>query len=134
MINLRKIANRAIQCVNPNQKVTWKRFSGYTKDEYFRRVPNYEDDTIMANIQALSTSDLQLSDGLNLTGIKRKVWADGLIQTTNRADGLGGDILVFPEVRGGEPKKWLAVQEVEPWNGDWCSVIVVLQKDGVDDD
>lgn len=130
MINIRRIANRAIQCVNPNQEAIWKRFTGYEKDEYFRRTAQYQDDTVMVNIQALSTSDLQLTDGMNLTGIKRKVCADGLIQTANRTDGLGGDILVFPETRGGTPKEWLAVQEVEPWNGQWCSVIVVLQKEG----
>lgn len=132
-MNIRTIANRAIQAINRDQTVIWRRSTGYTRNGY-ERVPTYEDSTIKANIQALSTTDLQLTDAMNLSGIMRKVYARGHIEGVNRTDGLGGDILVFPETRGGAPKNWLVTQVTEPWNGTWCCLIVTLQVDEVSND
>lgn len=128
-MNLRNIANARIQIVNPDQQIVWRKSTGYTKDEYYRQVPTYEESTIKGNVQALSTADLQLMNGMNVGGTMRKVYASVNIQNVSRPDGVGGDLLVFPQVVGGEAQTWLVTQVTEPWNGRWCCVIVRLQND-----
>lgn len=127
-MNLRAIANQYIQTTNPNIQINWIQSNGYTTDNAGRRVPNQLILTVDAQVQALSATDLQHTDGLNITGVMRSVYLYGNAAGVVRVDSLGGDILVFPEIPGSYCKNWLVTKVVETWP-DWCHVIVTLQDD-----
>jgi hypothetical protein len=126
MFNVRALANKYIQVTNPNQKINWIQSNGYVTDDAGKRTPKTITLTVDAQIQALSATDLKHIDGLNITGVMRSVYMYGNAAGVVRADQIGGDILVFPEVPGGCNKNWLINQVIETWS-DWCHVIVTLQ-------
>jgi len=127
-MNLRSIANQYIQVTNPNIQINWIQSNGYTTDDAGRRTPQTLTLTVNAQVQALSATDLQHTDGLNITGVMRSVYLYGNAAGVVRVDSLGGDILVFPEIPGGCNRNWLVTQVVETWP-EWCHVIVTLQDD-----
>lgn len=126
MINVRGLANAAIQAVNTNQTIGWVQSSGYTTDAAGHRTPSSTTTSIEAQVQATSAGDLKHIDGLNIQGVMRSVYMYGNVQGVVRADQKGGDILQFPEVPGGSSKNWRVVSVVETWP-TWAKVIVVLQ-------
>jgi len=121
-MNLRSIANQYIQVTNPNIQINWIQSNGYTTDDAGRRTPQTLTLTVNAQVQALSATDLQHTDGLNITGVMRSVYLYGNAAGVVRVDSLGGDILVFPEIPGGCNRNWLVTQVVETWP-EWCHVI-----------
>lgn len=127
-MNIRQIANTYTKVVNPNIEINWIQSTGYTTNDAGKRTPTTQTLTVCAQIQALSATDLQHVDGLNLTGVMRSVYLYGNAAGVVRADQIGGDILVFPEVPGGTDKKWLVTHVMETWD-TWCHVIVTLQVD-----
>ncbi len=127
-MNLRQIANGVTQTVNPNTSVTWMRSTGFSTSEDFQQVPEYESTTVLANVQALSGSDLQHINGLNIQGTMRKVYLYGDVKAISRPDATGADLLVFPQDPASSPQTWLVSQVMETWP-DWCCVIVTLQTD-----
>jgi len=129
-MNIRSIANRVTKNINPNQKIIWQQSNGYVTDDAGKRTPIFLNLTIEAQIQALSATDLKHIDGLNITGTMRAVYMYGNAAGVVRIDGLGGDILIFPEVPGTTEKKWLITKVMETWP-DWCKVIVTLQDEPV---
>jgi len=81
-------------------------------------------------VQALSAEDLKHPNFLNVQGVKRAVYLFGNVQGTVRPDAKGGDLLVFPQNRGGLNRTWLVVAVFETWTPDaqgFCKVGVVLQ-------
>ena len=127
-MNPRAIANRFTQITNKNIPVNWIQSTGYVTDDAGKRVPTTITLSVQAQIQALSSTDLKHIDGLNITGVMRSVYMYGNVAGVVRADQIGGDILVFPEVPNGCNKNWLVTQVMETWP-DWCRVIVTLQQD-----
>ena len=127
-MNLRGIANQYTRLTNNNIQVNWVQSTGYVTDDAGRRTPTTITLTVDAQVQALSTSDLQHTDGLNMTGVMRTVYLYGNAAGVVRADQIGGDILRFPEVPNGTVRNWLITKVVETWS-DWCHVIVTLQQD-----
>lgn len=126
MFNVRALANKYIQVTNKNQEINWVQSNGYVTDDAGKRTPKTITLTVDAQVQALSATDLKHIDGLNITGVMRSVYMYGNAAGVVRADQIGGDILVFPEVPGGCNKNWLINQVIETWS-DWCHVIVTLQ-------
>ena len=127
-MNLRGLANKYTRLTNNNIQVNWVQSTGYVTNDAGKRVPTSITLTVDAQVQALSTSDLQHIDGLNITGVMRTVYLYGNAAGVVRADQIGGDILRFPEVPNGTIRNWLITQVVETWP-DWCHVIVTLQHD-----
>jgi len=127
-MNLRAIANKYIQITNKNIQINWVQSNGYVTDDAGKRTPKTLTLTVEAQVQALSSSDLKHIDGQNVTNNMRSVYMYGNAVGVVRADQLGGDILVFPEVPGNCSRNWLITQVVETWP-DWCHVIVTLQQD-----
>ena len=125
-MNLRGIANGLTRAVNPNTYVTWVQSTGYTIDATGTQIPTTTSKTIDAQIQGTTPSDLRHMDGLNIQGVMRSVFMYGSAMGAVRADQKGGDILQFPESRGGLVQNWMVVQVIETWP-DWCHVIVTLQ-------
>lgn len=126
MMDIRQIANSAIQITNPNISVTWLRSTGYTTGTDGTRTPTTTSSTVEAQVQGLSAQDLQHVDALNIEGVKRSVHMYGDVQGVVRADQKGGDILQFPEVPGGAVRNWRVISVMETWP-TWARVIVALQ-------
>jgi hypothetical protein len=86
-----------------------------------KQVPLFNATTALAQVQAMSTKDLQHANNLNLTGIMRKVYLEGpQWSSVVRADLRGGDIFVFDD------HSWLLTTVMESWP-DWSAVIVTQQ-------
>ena len=127
-MNLRGLVNKYTQITNKNVQINWIQSTGYTTNAAGKRTPTSLTLTVDAQVQALSTSDLKHIDGLNITDVMRSVYMYGNAAGVVRADQIGGDILVFPEVPGGNNKNWLITQVIETWD-TWSHVIVTLQQD-----
>ena len=127
-MNLRGIANKYTQITNINVRINWIQSTGYNTNNAGKRVPTTITLTVDAQIQALSANQLAHTDGLNISGVKRSVYMYGNVAGIVRADKLGGDILVFPEIPNGSNRNWLVTQVLETWP-DWCHVLVTLQQD-----
>lgn len=129
MLNLHAIVRGAIQAVNPDISGTWRQSSGSTQGASYKRSPSYSDSTVALQVQSAAGKDLQHPNMLNQQGVVRSVYMFGNAQGVNRVDAKGGDLLVFPQERGGTPYTWLVVAVLETWNGQWCKVGVSLQTD-----
>lgn len=125
-MNLRNIANGTTRSINPNIKATLKRSAGYDTDSAGKRTPKLDTFTGDIQVQAMSTGDLRQAEYLNLQGVLRAVYINGNWAGVVRGDQKGGDLLQFPEVKGGAIKDWLVVNVAEAWP-DWTKVIVCLQ-------
>lgn len=127
-MNLHGIVRRAITTVNPDILVTLRRSTGSAIDANHKVVPTFADvPDLPAQVQALSGKDLQHPAMLNVQGVLRAVYMYGNTQGIVRPNGQGGDLLLFPEVPGGDAKTWLVLAVYETWP-DWCKVGVVLQQ------
>jgi hypothetical protein len=132
-MNLHGIVRGAINTVNPDITGVWRESTGFTQDASGKAIPGYTDHAgIRMQVQALSGKDLMHPNFVSLQGVKRSVYMFSNVQGVNRPDAKGGDLLLFPENRGGEARTWLVVQVLETWTPDaagWCKVGVVLQPD-----
>lgn len=132
-LNLHSIVRGAITTVNPDYLGVWRQSTGYTQDRTGRPVPQYTDHANTAmQVQALSGKDLLHEAFQSMQGVKRAVHVFGNVTGVVRPDGTGGDLLLFPEFRGGPNRTWLVVVVMESWSPDvrgWCRVGVVLQTD-----
>lgn len=129
MINVRGIANSAIQPVNPNIVGVLRSSTGFTTNTAGKRTATYAANaSVILQVQAARSSDLEHVENLNLQETYRNVRMWGNTQGVVRVTGKGGDLLQFPEVPGGTTRVWLVVAVLETWP-EWCSLIVCLQTD-----
>ncbi len=129
-LNLHNIARPYINAVNPEFVGVWRQSTGSTTSASGVMTPTYVDTTVPMQVQALSGRDLKHADFLNMQGVKRSVYLYGDVQGVVKPDVKGGDILQFPETRGGANRDWLVVVVMETWTPDvagFCKVGVVLQ-------
>jgi hypothetical protein len=80
--------------------------------------------SIVAQVQALTGSDLRHMDALNIQGSHRSLYASTLIRGIVRPKLAGGDLIVLPD-----GSVWLVTQSGEPFfsTADWEKVIITLQ-------
>lgn len=129
MINLRGIANSAIQQINPNQLIKISAPNGYTVDpDTLLQMPSYTQLTAQGNIQALTSDDLDQMSGLNIEGTLRAVYLYGNWGGVLRPDGQPNTILTLTTNESGTTKEreWNVFRVLEMWS-TWCKVAVVLQ-------
>lgn len=113
-MNLHNIVAPAVAAINPMRAVTISASTGYTTNADGTRVPTYAAPvTLMAQLQELSSKDLQQTDGLNLQTETKALYLDGSWEGAVRADGRGGDLLVIDQ------QNWLVVKVLENWGGRW---------------
>lgn len=128
VINVRAIANSAIQVVNPDVAAElWKNMS-YETASTGKRTPVYRKLPITVQVQALGYSDLQQLDGLNIQGVRRKIYVRNQVASVIRVRQKGGDLVVFPKGVLPEGTTWLAAHVLERWT-KWCTVAITLQDD-----
>ena len=129
MVNLRGIANSAIQQINPNQLIKISAPNGYTVDpDTLLQMPAYTQLTAQGNVQSLSSDDLDQMSGLNIEGTLRAVYLYGNWGGVLRPDGQPNTILTFTTNESGitKEREWNVFQVLEMW-ATWCKVAVVLQ-------
>ena len=120
-MNLRKIANRVTSGVNPNVTAQIYKSTGYSTNEAGKQSPTYADAvTMKVQKQAISQSDLQHIDNINLQGQFVSIYTNGNWCGLNRKKNEGGDLFVIGD------DKWLVVSVPEIWP-DWTRVIACLQ-------
>lgn len=129
-MNLRSIANAAIQVVNPNIPVTVKSPNGYTVDPATRRqVPGYISTSAQGQLQALDGDDLKQMAGLNIQGSIRAMYLYGSIAGVIRPDSSPQSHVIFTSNEGGivKSREWGVFKVLETWP-DWCKVAIVYQE------
>lgn len=83
---------------------------------------------LRAQIQPVGWRDLQLVEGLNLSGTRRKFYLHGTAEAVERVAKKGGDLI---EVASGvHAGVWLVAQVMEQFHG-WVSVMATQQGDTV---
>ena len=99
--------------------------TGYFTNLDGSRTPLYNVvNAVSAQAQPVTYNDIVQLDGLNIQGIRRKLYLNGNYNGIIRADGKGGDILEFPD-----GSTWLVVCEAENWAQEdgWCAVLITQQ-------
>jgi hypothetical protein len=126
-VNLHGIVSPAISTINPPVIATLKRSAGYTTAADGTRTPQYTQvPNISVQMQALTYSDLQHLDGLNIQGVRRAVYLNGAALAVVRPLQTGGDLFVFPDGTLPEGNTWLVAYVLEAWP-DWCKCAITLQ-------
>lgn len=124
-MNLRAIANAAIQPINPNLPVTVFVPNGYTVDPVtLRQVPAFIETPGFGNVQALDGDELKQADALNIQGTLRGVYLYGAVAGVIRPDQQPSAELEF--AHGGVSGRWGVFKVFETWQS-WCKVGVVYQ-------
>lgn len=124
-LNLRGIANAAIQGINPNISIVVSVPNGYTIDPAtLFQVPAFTTVTAPGNVQALDGDDLKQISGLNIQGSIRAVYLYGAVAGIIRPDAQPSAVLAF--AHGGLSGDWGVFKVLETWQ-DWCKVAVVYQ-------
>lgn len=129
MINLRGIANSAIQQINANQLIKISAPNGWTVDpDTLLQKPSYTEHQAMGNVQALSSDDLNQIAGLNQEGTLRAVYLYGNWGGVLRPEQLPNTVLKFSTNQSGivAEREWNVFKVLEEWQ-TWCKVAVVLQ-------
>lgn len=122
-MNLRGIANRSIQSINPNVPIQFYKSTGYTIGAGRKQIPSYAnpiDGT--GNLQALDNVDLKQLEGLNIQGKIKAIFIYGEAAGSVRPDNTGGDLIKI------DGRTWLVVKILEGWE-TWCKAAIVLQDD-----
>lgn len=129
-MNLAGIVRGPISGVNPQIIAMWQPAAGgYDTLPDGTQVPIYKGAIqLCLQVQALSSTELQKLDGMNIQGIRRAVYIESQVAGVIRADQKGGDLLTFPEMPDGPQRTWLCATVLETWP-DWVKVAVVLQRD-----
>lgn len=132
-MNLHAIAAPYVAIVNPAVPGALLVSSGYTTSAAGKRTPAYAASVaVMVQVQALSSGELELMEGLNIQGVKRGMYLNGDVKGVDRAAGDGGDLITFDssaDVPGAlQGTTWLVSVVLETWDtGGWCKVGVVKQ-------
>lgn len=125
MVNLRAIANKMTQTINPNLSVGWRRYTGHAVGASGKVTPTYAASVpLVAQVQALTKKEVEHLAALNLSTCERAAYVNGQIAAFDRLAQTGGDLLVF------EGAEWKAMAILEGWTGgavNWCKVALVKQ-------
>jgi hypothetical protein len=123
-MNLHGIVSGAIGAINPQEVAIIQRSNGYITDDSGRQVPSYAPlKAVRCQVQSLQYNDLMQIDGLNIQGVKRKIYVNGHLDPVIRSRREGGDLIQLPN-----GDTYLIVQVLEHWH-DWSCLAVVLQTD-----
>jgi hypothetical protein len=121
-MNLNAIVSGAVGAVNPRVPLSLQVSQGSTVGADFKPVPSYAPAvTVMGQVQPMTWRDIQMTDGLNLTGTRRVIYLDGNFDGIVRVSAKGGDLISTPS---GEI--YLVAMVLETWP-DFCKVAATLQ-------
>ncbi|MCC8963771.1 hypothetical protein H8A95_15985 [Bradyrhizobium sp. Pear76] len=125
-MNLHGIVAPVIGAVNPNYPVLFEASTGFTQAADFSQQPSFGAGvSVMAQVQELSTPDVQELDALNLQKSGVAIYLYGVSNGIVRVNNKGGDrITVHP----GVPQAGVYIVQLvlEQWP-DWVKVSAILQ-------
>lgn len=124
-MNLSGIVGPYITAVNPWITASVRQSQGYTTSSDGDRVPAYSAPvSVQVQMQPLQYTDLMQVSGLNLTGQRRAMYANGEWDAVVRSKQEGGDLVTLPD-----GSVWLLVFQFEDWNSTagWVKFCVTLQ-------
>jgi len=125
-MNLNNIVSPIVGAVNDWVTLAIQPSIGYTTNPDGSRVPVYgATQTIPAQMQALTYTDLTQLSGLNLTGERRAIYVNGDYEPVLRAAQAGGD----PVTLLSDNSNWLIVFQLEGWvyTGGWTKFVMTRQ-------
>jgi hypothetical protein len=122
-MNLQGITAGIISAVNPRIAMVVQVSTGYVTDADGTQSPQYSPLEIDGDVQALSGSDIQRLNGLNIQGVTQKAYLNGKFEGVFRIMGKGGDLLQF------DGRTYLVNTVMERWP-DWVCVGITMQLDG----
>jgi hypothetical protein len=123
-MNLHQIVSGAIGVVNPHVIAQLYQSTGYTTADDGTQMPSYAAPVrASVQVQALSSDELKLVDGLNVQGNKQAIYLNGNWQGLVRPDHRGGDLIKLGDTT------YLVITVLESWP-DWTKLAVVLQNGG----
>lgn len=129
MINVRGLANAAIQIVNENIVGTFYASTGNVINAEKKQVPSYAAGVnVPLQVQAVDARELRHIENLNIQGVVRSVHMYGNTQGVVRVTQQGGDLLYFKDTPTGTLRVWKVVKVVETWPL-WSHAIVNMQTD-----
>lgn len=122
-MNLFSLSSPLIAAINPFKSVTIWRYCGYQKNDDLTLSPEYQQIKTSGDIQAISSTELQQLEKMNIQGTEFAMYLKNFAYPMNRANQYGGD---FIEYNG---KQWLILSLLEAWGQDgeagaWCKVAV----------
>lgn len=82
---------------------------------------------LLGQVQPITWRDLQQMEGINLGGVRWKLYVNGEIDAIVRPEKKGGDLITIAQ--GRHQGTWLVVQILEQFP-DWCCAAIVLQTGG----
>lgn len=127
MIKVRSIANTAIQSVNPDLPATLIANEGYEIIPGGKQVPKFTSYDIRAQMQSLSTQDLEHLGVINQQGEFIYCYAKGQIEAIRRAKQKGSDKISFIAYGETEPSEWLVTKVIESYPS-WVKVLLWRQQ------
>ena len=127
MIKVRSIANTAIQSVNPDLPATLIANEGYEIIPGGKQVPKFTSYDIRAQMQSLSTQDLEHLGVINQQGEFIYCYVKGQIEAICRAKHKGSDKISFVAYGESEPSEWLVTKVIESYSS-WVKVLLWWQQ------
>lgn len=133
-MNLHQIIRSSINSINPETKVTIKRFNGYTVNEFGEVTNDYKDYNpdlaqavtieTKAQIQPIFDEKLEHINNYNSANIYAKMFINGEEHGLSEALNTNGDLVIA------DNKIWKIVSVVGLWkNSGWNEVIICLQNE-----
>ena len=124
-MNLHGIVAGVIGAVNPLIPICVQVSNGNTENPNGTVTPAYLDPvTVLGQVQPVSWRDIQMMEGLNLQGIRWKVYLNGHIDGLVRKSNKGGDLVTISV--GPQTGTWLVALILEAWP-DWTCAGITLQ-------
>lgn len=124
-MNLNAIVGPIVGSVNDWVTIAIQPSQGYNTAPDGDREPAYgPTQFVLAQMQALTYTDLTQVSGLNITGERRAIYVNGDYQGVVRSSQEGGDIVTLPD-----GTVWLLVYQLENWHttGGWVKFVITKQ-------
>lgn len=129
-MNLHGIASQIISAVNPMLLAVFEGSNGNTiADDGTQAAAFLPPVTVTAQVQQLTSQDLQKLEGLNLQRSGVAVYLYGIAAGVVRVQNKGGDIITIPN--GASAGVYLVTTVLEQWP-DWVKVAATLQNQPID--
>jgi len=126
-MNLHGMAGPIVGAVNPQIPVTVKVSTGSVVDAAGKRTPTYAPDvTLLGQVQPVSWRDIQMIEGLNLQGVRWKIYLNGQVDGLVRPERKGGDLVVIRT--GRHQGTWLVAVVLEQYP-DWVCAGITQQNE-----
>jgi hypothetical protein len=129
-MNLHGIVSPYIGAVNPSQPAWFEASNGFTQADDLSQEPAFLPSVMVsAQVQELTSKDLQKLEGLNLQANAVGIYLYGISNGVVRIQQKGGDRITIPT--GAAAGVYAVDKVIEQWP-DWVKVVATLQNLEID--